>query len=826
MKKSYLLGLGALAIATTFVSCSEDLGKGIAAGNGRITPLVQLNTSVVTSRSTDPASRADENTAKAITVDDLSLRLTNSDGSGSWNWDKIADFPTDRDFVIGNYTLEAYYGDIANQGFDLPAYSGSQVITVKDGETTTPAITATLANSMVSLKYTDAFIKYMADWSAEINGIEYTKDEDRPVYVTPGDVEIKLTVTKPNGLGATFTLDPVEAEARNHYTVTVSVNDDNVGDAVLEVTFDDNMDEESIEIDLSDKLLSSPEPVITPKGFVDGEPIEMTVGNVYDGELKMNLIAMAGLKEVNLETTSPSLIAQGWPQSIDLMSADAQQQAKLTELGLDVLGLWKTPGEMAVVDFSKVVSHISGSADNSLNTFKVTVKDKLMRESEPVVLALDIESLKVTLSAIDKYFAPGETIDLKVSTNSPNPAKDITFQYKNVKYGTPSDFAKEDVTFTPASRTSSDYVVTLKTPMQSQDLEVRALIGNAATDWIVISLYGVVVNETNVFANYTYATVIGGPAVAPQALESAIFQVKKSGDTSFSTASHTVVDGGYIKITGLTPKTQYQLRAVIDNEASAPATFTTEEDLQLPNGNMDSWYTYKPGGNLFWWQVDYPGEDENTVWGTMNQLTTSEGGTNGGASACGYSSKSGTTFEDNNGGKAALIQTVGWGKGNTAWLGRVSGTSGGLSGGACQHFTAGELYLGHCDVDNQKAVYDGYTFASRPAALKFSYKYTPKNSADWGVAEVHILAADGSEISKKEEKILKKDSYTEMVLPLSYPIGSKKAAKIQVMFKSCGNPDCLAINNNNMDCPPSANASTDRGYIGSKLYVDDIQLTY
>lgn len=821
MKKSFLYGLGTLAVASLTVSCVDELGKDIAAGNGRIFPNVLLDTETVTSRSAEPASRA-QGQAKVIEASDLTLRLTNSEGR-SWEY-PVNEFPADKDFAIGQYTLDAYYGDATEQGFDLPAYFGTQTINVKDGETTTPSITATLANAMVSIKYTEAFQKYMASWSADVNGVEYAQDQTEPVYVTPGEVSVSLTVTKPNGLGATFALDKINAEARHHYSITVNVNDGNVGDAVLEITFDDAMETESIEIDLSDKLLSAPAPVVTPKGFTDGQSIEMTAGTNYNGELKMNLVAMAGLKEVNLATSSASLAAQGWPESIDLMAADAQQQAKLTELGLDVIGLWKTPGEMAVIDFSNVVAHIAGSPDNTTNTFMVTVKDKLMRESNSALLVLDIENLKVEISPIDKYFAPGETIDLKLATNSSNPADDITFQYKNVKYGTASNFAKEDVTIVPASRASSDYIVTLKTPVQNQDLEIRAMIGDNATEWMVVTLYGVNASENNVFSNYAYITVTGGPATSKQSLESATFQAKKVGDTGFATVSHTI-EGDYIKLTGLNPNTEYQVRAVIENETSAAATITTEEQLQLPNGNMDSWYTFKPSGTC-WWQVDYPGADTNTVWGTMNQLTTSEGTTSAGASACGYSSKSGTTFEDNNGGKAALIQTVGWGKGNTAWLGRVNGTSGSLSGGACQHFTAGELYLGHCDVENQTAVYDGYTFASRPAALKFSYKYAPKNSADWGVAEVHILAADGSEIAKHEVQIKKQDNYTDMTLALNYPMGSKKAAKIQVMFKSCGNPDCLAINNNNMDCPPSANASTDRGYIGSKLYVDDIQLTY
>ena len=828
MKKSILTVLGAIATLTLPVSCSDEFGADNVNGKGRISPLVDINTETVTSRSTSPESRATASRAVEVTVADLSLRLTKTDGSYSGEW-PMAEFPIEQEFGVGEYTLEAFYGDPTVQGFDLPAYSGSQTITVKDGETTTPSITATLANAMVTMKYTDAFINYMADYGSSVNGIEYGKTEERAVYVTPGDVEIKVSVKKPNGLGAEFTLDNVKAEARHHYTVTVDVNNGGVGDATLNVTFDDMMSTEEIEIDLSDKVLSSPAPVITPKGYNPATTIDVVTGSPTDLNLSMNLVAMAGLRNVNLKTKSTSLQRQGWPEEIDLMAADENTKAKLTELGLDVVGLWKTPGEMAVINLSKVVEHIRTVAgDDNITEFTVTVKDKLMRQTDETVLRLNVEDVMMDLKATTgEFYEPGSPLNVILGFNGPGSyIKDkIQMEYFNSNAGVWSNMTINSVS-EGRSRTMLDYTINVNTPALNEAIRIRARYENSVSNEITVEMapFELVVSELNVFSKHAYGQLRGtGSNPTPSLAETTI--LLKAGNGQFSEVN-PVSENGYLKFENLTPNTLYTAKAIKDGISSRIITFTTEGATDVPNGNMESWYTFVPSGTC-WWQVDYPGADTNTPWGTMNLLTTSEGGTNAGASACGYSAKSGTTFADGNGGgQCALIQTVGWGKGNTAWLGRVNGTSGGLAGGACQHFTPGELYLGHYDASSQKAVYDGLVASSRPSSLRFSYKYEPKNNADWGVAEIHVLAADGTIIAEQVVNLTAQSEFTTRNMQLNYPMGSKKAVRVQVMFKSCGNSDCLAINNNNMDCPPSANASTDRGYIGSKLYIDDIQLIY
>ena len=806
MKNCLLLGVSVLTCASFLVSCSDEWGGNAAKGNGCITPLVQLDASTITSSNADAQSavaksRAADQPASAITASDLSLRLTKADGTGAWEFESVADFPTDRQFAVGQYELEAFYGDVTEQGFDCPSYYGSQTITVEDSKTTTASITATMSKSMVTIKYTDAFMNYMDDWSAEVNGIEYIKEEERPVYVTPGDVTIRISVTKPNGLSATFTLDPVTAEARHHYVVKVNVNNGAVGDAVLTVSFDDTLIAEDVEIDLSDKLLSTPAPETTAVGFDPETPVEVVSGLPFDGHLSMNLVALAGLKEVNLTTNSPSLLAQGWPEQMNLMAADADLQARLTSLGLGVLGLWKIPGEMAVVDFSNVAKSLKAVAgEDNINTFTLTVKDKLMRESDPLTLSFDVENVTLELAAASEYFAPGEEVSVTLGYNGVGVKENVQMQYKNPVVNTWRNLEVVSVS-EPRSRTMSDYTVVVKAPADLTDnLVMRAVMGTVTSNETTVKIYPIMVqfNQNDVFANRAYFKVLGTAGQPAPALDQLTVNLKENGS---NVTPEIETEDGYFKLVNLKAATPYVLSVEKDGVAFPEINFTTEAATALENGDMENWSSTQITNAAMKCDV-YTCEG----WATLNPLTTSKlsAGTN-------YSALS-STLPDNEGnnGKAALLRSVGF---------DMSAASALLNNP--KQYSLGELFLGTYD---NGANY-GIDFASRPSKLTFAYKYTPQNSADKGYAEITVLDGNGAVISTATADLAASGSYSTVTLALDYPKGSAKAAKLQVIFRSSNAGDTFL---NSTDVPKHANGwgILNDYYTGSKLYVDDIQLIY
>lgn len=869
MKKCILMGIGALAASSLFVACTDGIGLGFEnsdSSTGRIALDIDLNKETVTSRSAETQSRADSR-GEEIGVSDLSLRLTKNDGSRTYNWASVSEFDTNQQFGVGEYTFEAFYGDVNEQDFDKPAYYGSQKIVVADGQTTRTALTATMSKSMVTIKYTDAFTSYMADWSASVNGVEYAKDETRPVYVTPGDVTIKINVTKPNGKGAEFTLDPVEAQPRYHYTVTVDVNNGNVGDVALTVTFDENFEgAENIEIDLSDKLLSTPAPETEAVGFVSGEPVEVIAGVTADRNLAMNFIALAGLKEVNMTTQSASLIAKGWPQTIDLIAADGAMQTTLTGLGLKVLGLWKNTGEMGVVDFSDVVRNIASSDASA--SFTVTVKDKLMRESDPMVLAFTLEDVKIDLSSDEQYYSPGSPLEVKVGFNGGREAleENLVVKYKNPVVGVWRPLEIVSVS-EGKSRAMSDYVVTVIAPELDIELSLRADYGDVKSNEIPVEMapYAIDVIDYNVYASHVYVSVSNAKGGDVPSSDTWQFMLQKSGAGAYEPVSHEMVDG-LAHITGLTPGTYYRIKATVDGVGSRSTSFTTEEGVELPNGDFETLGTEYSGANVRLggqWKGSLSSANYNTTtftfqeangWATTNQKTMN-GKTMHGQddntwfnqpsvfssnieydSKCpggllGAGSTSGTPeeykgFKVHNGDYAMVIRNVGWDPEGTLPAQQTNSNYYNSTIPKIANHSVGKMFLGtYSYVGGVETYNEGIDFNSRPTALTGWYTYDNNGFDDNGVVTVEVLS--GSDVIASGNAVLASaGEYTEFTVNLSYTVKNKKATSLRVMVAS------------------SKHASTDmksetanvgvKNYItklkayqhGATLVVDDFKLVY
>ena len=182
MKKTLIQGVICVGAVMGLAACSDSNEPGIANGAGRIALTMNVDNSVSSSRE----SRAE---ASDVTADNLALKLTSSDGSFSKTWSSIADFDKEESFSVGTYTLEAYYGDETSEGFEAPYFHGSAQVKVQENQTTPVALTAALANAMVSITYTEQFREYMADWSAEVHSAGgtytfYAKDEARRKHIS------------------------------------------------------------------------------------------------------------------------------------------------------------------------------------------------------------------------------------------------------------------------------------------------------------------------------------------------------------------------------------------------------------------------------------------------------------------------------------------------------------------------------------------------------------------------------------------------------------------------------------------------------------------
>lgn len=813
MKQTFVKGIVGAALVASLAACADTFEPGGGdKGTGQISPAVGVNTAVVSSRQ----SRAE---AADVTADMLSLKLTAADGSEAGSWNNVADFDVNAKFNVGDYTLEAFYGNEDTEGFESPYFYGSTTLKVVENQTTRVNLTATLANAMVSVLYTPEFIDYMADYSAEVHSAGgaytfYAKDETRPVYVKPGDVEISVSLTKPNGMKGSIKAATIHAEARHHYRVTFDVNNGS-GDAVLVVKFDDTLEQEDVLIDLSDELFNAPAPELIAEGFSDGQTIAFVPGKAPSAPIKANIIARGGLAEVVLTVQSASLEAQGWPGEVNLITAAENIRQRLTGLGLQCRGIYNKPDQMAVIDFTNVLAHIQTvEGGNNISTFALKVVDRLGKTCEtPLTFKAEATPLEISLSNPGLFMMGASELEIDLNYNGGDPAKAVTIQYKNER----NTWSNAAATFTASG--DGVYRVTITgLPESANDLVLRAVVGNKTSAEFTVTRTAIElqakVNTNDVFAKH--ATVSVNVIGSAEGLNLAAIlgqcdvKISSDGGSTYTTAAATA-EGTSYRLTGLTPGTTYKVKIEVPGAANdaEPATMTTEAAAQLANSNMEEWTSTAHKSNMVEYFVG------GNVWDTLNGLTISQWN-NGGILAidAAYRASSGTipTSDTPSGqGNAALIRTIGWGHGTTA--------SGNLS--IIKHVDRGELFLGKWNGGGENNVMPDYgvTFNSRPSALTFSYKFSEVNSRK-GYAEITILDAAGNELATNSFEISAQSSYVKKTLSLEYKAGAAKAASIRIIFRSTA----PGISLGKADVKTVYGSSNT--HVGSQLYIDDVELIY
>lgn len=794
-------------------SCSDENPWTGVAGEGGISPRVVTDNTV-----TDvvPITRAEEQ-LEAPSVDDFKLTLTKSDGSYSINWESVNLFPVEESFSIGTYKMEASFGDAEKEGFECPYFYGSAEFEVEEGETTEVGITASLANTMVSIDYTDAFKTYFKTYSTQLHSkggdyIAFIPGETRPAFLRPGEVSLTVSLVKQNGVSATFEPAAIQTAAKHHYHITLDVNNGETGDAQLSILFDDSLVEEDIVIDLSDELMLSPEPEVTAKGFTPGESFSVYECQPADEAKQFVLVAKGGLGSVILTTKSEQLLAKGLPEELDLMAATAAQQALLRQLGFEIGGLWKNPDKMAFVDLTNVFSIIEGAGTHE---FTLVAKDKLTKVSLPITMTattmgVDLNITGATASALGSNFT-----DLTVEYTGNSFNKNVTFEALNSN-GT---WVKCNVI--SVNNNGNTYTARVAIPSGSYDVKVRAKYCGKERSEVTVSRHGVTlaVNDYDVWA--TKATV--SISTIPSSVnfdDVALYVAGGSGEYAIHTNIERDATNKTITLLGLTPGTSYSVKgsATGQYEEYYPAlTFTTEAAQQVGNAGFEEFSTaifnYKiaitGAAKTANWYL--PWTDESTAWWDVNSRTTLR--TEPTTAYQNYKVYPTITYINSGahgGTNAAQIATVATGHMASEW---ASGTA-----------YAGELFIGKSNTGHQDDwgyASTGHAFSSRPTSMSFYYQYDSYDGEQFYM-KIDVLAADGSILTTSEQTGGAASEWTKFDVPLTYQQTNKKAAKIFITFKSSTSSD-PGVTKKKLTHVGSDN---ENHYIGSVLRVDDIVLNY
>lgn len=843
----FLKFLAIPAITTAVMTGCSEIDENYSGGSGFISLELAIDPEVRSSQAQGNYS------ITAPAAEDFSVTLTDATGQYSHTWPSLADFPTLEQYRTGAYTIAAQYGSLDNEGFDMPCFQGSSDITVTEATQTKATVTCTIANTLVSINYTDSFKAYFKEYSAELHStggiyLNVPGDETRTAFLRPGDVNLTLSLTLPTGAKTTFSPATIyDAQPQHHYRLNIDVNNGDVGDATLVITIDDTMDDHTVSIDLSNDLIAAPAPEVTPVGFTPGVPVKLNEGETPSATIAMDINARNGLSEIILTTHSQSLTALGWPAEINLLKADEATRDKLTALGLKTQGIWHNPDRMAVIDFTDVIAWLTNSpSDVPEASFTVVVKDNLTKVNEPVTLDINIEPVDLTVKQISPAVVGINKATITVKAPSVDLKKNVVIQMLDNKTWT--SLTIDDIIPTGEP---SIYTITFNVPEGTSAVNARVLYCNRLKGSFTIERkspeYTV---DVDPFASRARVKVSARDASVVELVTRYLSVYVNSSQASILERDPST---GLLTILGLNPSTTYRLKTTIlnqpgDEDYTPEILFTTEGTPTIPNADFEDIKesikasNFLSGGRYSQNTVEIYNR-QNTVsfkysvpvkgWATTNDKTFCRQATN---KNTWYMQPSVYTISKAvSGGYAVTLKSVAF---------DVSGqeipdylqtgqpfTNYSLNIPYIESRAAGKLFLGEYAFDPlsmTERYNEGVSFHGRPASVNGFYMFEPCRNftSDRGLVSVEVIGNDGTHdivIASGQLGLPLATSYTSFSVPLTYRHFGVKATKLKLMFASTNQSGSLAKERTSVITWDDPVTSTS---IGSILTIDNLSLSY
>lgn len=793
---------------------------------------------------TDVTTRSSEEVLPSI--QDFSISVLQGDKVQA-SWDKLSDYDEDTTFPVGSYTLKAFYGDIEKEGFDSPYYEGTTDFNIRGGETTPVETTCKLANTKISIEYTDDFKQYFKTYSSTVQAelgseVSFSSGETRAAYVKPGRISVKLTFTKVNGGLSPTTIEVAtieEALAQHHYHLQMNVD---AGKAMLSIVFDRVTEVRPITLDISDKALNIKPPYFTLTGFEktsndgnqwDGNPIE-------SNQLSALLTSLGGFTKCILRTTSPNL--PDWPEEgFNLAALTPEDQALLDKSGVKLIGFGINQDQMGIINFTGLIPNLNITDNNDTHLFYLSATSTYGKQSEDYVLNITTPKNFMLLPTEPVKMKSKEvTIPVKLKEGNPQNIK-LYYRYYGVMtlinntVITPIE-GKEGYYNIKAS--GIDMGVVAK-DFQAEYNGLKSAIVSVA---VIIPSYSVILEPFDVWSYTAEMTIIPEYAEDMSNVMSAIeAYISLNGSTWTKVDAKDLkldVTTGKAVISGLTPGTTYYFRTTCDDGAtfSIPVMQTTESVVQLPDftqgwGNYFNETINKGGG------YGYSGilgsskkqdtrlltiEDLNDTWAVVNQKTAP---TNPKTKNTWYIVAS--AFNQNTG---VMLRNVAWSDklgdppskyGSVSWS---ATTLNDLTPPTHEHRSAGKLFLGSYSYNhstNVEIYNEGISFTSRPIKLKGTYTYVANNDQG-GIVTVIVENREGGQtlkLAEGSEVLTATSSQKDFTVDLTYnTMFEKKATHLRVMFASSSNAsNTQSVENSKIKTTDNKGEAVSTG---SELYID------
>lgn len=791
----------------------------------------KINLSVETDGKILMGTRADDVSPLVPNANEFSISLKSIDGSYDQTWKTLNSFNDEDGFPMGSYHISASFGSMDSEGFSNPYFYGESAVTVLKGESSNVGITATLANAMISIRYSDDFSNFFPGHSCIVSTgkepVIFVQSESRPAYISTGNAELKLTLT--NSANQTVTLSPAsfKAEPRKHYIVTFGVEGNtNIGYGSLNVEWSEEVVSEEREITLSEEMFTTPPPAVSLEGFSVTEPL--FEGLDYEAvNPEFHVMALAGLDEAKLTLTASSngVLPLSF-EEIDLVNADENSYLLLKNAGIEPAGFNDKVSQFGVINFKEYIKKLApGSYGASLE-----VTDSYGRSIEtPVELNVTIKGIEYKFLSYTKPDFNSDEIIVMVESNSEIIKNQLVFTADdgsdlNVLS---AECISEEKPVSP--ETSLDYVFTYKLKFGNKINDCKVKVQTFVPTKTRHNLDADVempafTIERDAFARYVKMKL---GADIDEALKKLILEKGVIYDSGVSTSIKlsNIYDAAsdQITLTGFDPNKTYNyavnLGKTFYSGYNNNAQFRTEVAADVPNGNFENLVEtinepdIKAGGQLKYGankMQNYTNilVNEPEGWSSINKKT------------CYHDSQNRNTWymvpstlAANN---EVLIRSVAYDHAGE----EIQLDDHGLSVKRkysrkypqnFANYAAGELFLGNYSYDSngEDRSGEGVIFESRPSKITFDYTYLPIGS-EKGEVKVEIFDSEDNLIAETKSEIDNRLTKTTMSLEIKgYDKNfMRKAGKLKISFISSTEATPSAPVPTDLDDLPDKTSST------------------
>ncbi len=827
-----------LAVIVFAPACSSDTVVEVV-GVGFLTPTV-----VVDGRYTD-AKTLSSGVLDVSKYSVPSFTLKSAGGGYEHTWENWKDFNSGTGLNAGIYNVSCEVGNCFSEGFSQPWFKAERDITINGGVTENCELVCSLANSMVNVSYSEAFLKRFEGGNLILHSfggdfIDYQSEKSEPVFMKSGDAVSMIDFCEQDRPVRVFADDLNGMKPGYLYGINVDYIPEtaNAPEKVI-LNYEGINDNSRTELSITGGLLNGMPVDVECVGFESGVTTEIPEGCEPQNPIIVS-VSNSGLKRLMLSLSSASPVLDAVTKEIDLLASEPEL-SKLKGLGLKLT----INGNDIEVDFSEFIASLVRNYDFPESEISIYTVSTSGLMSEPAVIKVNttvpvVESVGTAMSVEG---ADRAAVELKTNAN-------IT-RYCSIEVRDNSGVWRQSENVIVNDEGNGMFRVLFDVPEDENVSEARLIyMGKELCRFAVVRTSPEFTITVDAFALQAIVTVVCEDKSLREYVADNLYVFAND---ELLSVSHRDLELGTVLVTGLKENTSYLIRASIfqnptsANYVSPAVSVVTETCAQLPNSgfeDIEKGISYKnlPSGGRFSQTIvpiynmqNYVSYELNVPkrWANCNAKTFCKSST---VHNSWYMQPSVYTVNDPYSGNYAVkLQSVGWdckGEPIADYLqigqpylnySRVIPD--------IAYRAAGKLFLGSYEFNPSTTgeIYvNGISFPSRPMALNGYYKYNASRAdvSDRGVVNVELTGlVNGAEVvvANGTGYLLPTGSYRAFTVDLNYRLYNVKAYRLKIMLAS--SEDTGNISYETEKVKTYSNELT-ASSVGSELWIDELKLSY